>query len=293
MVAMSGVLGRSSRREHAWDGASPSASDVLVVDIGRIITLLWLATAIVLGLAILREFVISIIGTGTALKDLRHFSLDSEHSLPAWYESATMLASAGLLTILAALARHDDPRNRLPWMLLAIIFLLMSIDELVAFHEGSMRPLREAFHLTGIFYFLWVIIAAPLLVALAIYFVPFMLRLPRPTAVRFFIAGAIFVSGAFGMEFIGGYYVSFAGYDYLPYRIASTCEESLEIIGMTLFLSSLLRHLAEVAPVLQVTMKQWVSPLVPAKAGIKGPQTQQPIIPLPDSRFRGNERGLF
>jgi hypothetical protein len=64
-----------------------------------------------------------------------------------------------------------------------------------------------------------------LLVALAIYFVPFMLRLPRPTAVRFFIAGAIFVSGAFGMEFIGGYFVSIGGEDYLPYRIASAFEE--------------------------------------------------------------------
>jgi hypothetical protein len=256
MVAISGVLGRTLGQEHAWDGASPSASDVLVLEIGRIITLLWLATAIVLGLAILREFVIGIIGTGTALKDLRHFALDAEHSLPAWYESVTMLASAGLLAILAALARNDDPRNRLPWMLLAVIFLLMSIDELVAFHEVSMRPLREAFHLTGIFYFSWVIIAAPLLVALAIFFIPFLLRLPRPTAVRFFIAGAIFVSGAFGMEFIGGYYVSFGGEDYLPYRIASACEECLEITGMTLFLSSLLQHLGETTPVLQVAMKQ-------------------------------------
>jgi hypothetical protein len=228
----------------------------LPLDLGKIITLLWLATGLVLGLALLREILVTVIGTGTALKDLRHFALDAEHSLPAWYESFLMLACAGLLGVLAALARHDDPRNRLSWMLLAMIFVLMSIDEVVAFHEVSMRPLRETFHLTGIFYFSWVIIAAPLLVALAIYFVPFMLRLPRPTAVRFFTAGAIFVSGAFGMEFIGGYFVSIGGEDYLPYRIASAAEECLEITGMTLFLSSLLQHLGETTPVLQVAMKQ-------------------------------------
>jgi hypothetical protein len=254
MVAMTGVLGTAARREHATNGARAAGPGVLPVDIGRIVTLLWLATAIVLGLGILREIAMSFVGTSTALKGLRHFSLDSEHSLPAWYESVTMLASAGLLAILAALARHHDPRNRLPWLLLAVIFFCMSIDEVVAFHEASMRPLRETFHLSGIFYYSWVIIAAPLLVVLAIFFVPFMLRLPRPTAVRIFIAGAIFVGGAFGMEFVGGYYVSLGGDESLPYRIASTCEECLEIIGMTLFLSSLLQHLGETAPVLQVTM---------------------------------------
>jgi hypothetical protein len=255
MVAMSGVLG-SFKRAYPAEGMRPTASDILPLDLGKIITLLWLATGLVLGLALLREVLIPVIGTGTALKDLRHFALDAEHSLPAWYESFMMLAAAGVLAVLAALARHDTPRNRLAWMLLAVIFLCMSIDEVVAFHEVSMRPLHETFHLTGIFYFSWVIIAAPLLVALAIYFVPFMLRLPRPTAVRFFIAGAIFVSGAFGMEFIGGYFVSIGGEDYLPYRIASAFEECLEITGMTLFLSSLLQHLAETTPVLQVAMKQ-------------------------------------
>ena len=255
MVAMSGVLGTAVSRGHALDGARPTGSGVLPVDIGRIIALLWIATAIVLGLGILREVVVSLIGTDTALKDLRHFSLDSEHSLPAWYESVTMLAASGVLATLAALARHNDFRNRLPWMLLAAIFFLMSIDEVVAFHEVTMAPLRQAFNLSGFLHFAWVIIAAPLLLVLAIFFIPFMLRLPRATAARFFIAGAMFVGGAFGLEFVGGYYVSMGGDQYLPYRIASACEECLEIVGMTLFLSALLQHLRDTAPTLQVSMK--------------------------------------
>ena len=255
MVAASAAFGTASGSVRTLDGARPTGPGVVALDIGKIATLLWLATAIVLGLGILREVVVHIIGTGTALKDLRHFALDAEHSLPAWYESFLMAAASGLLAIMAALARHRDPRNRLQWMLLAVIFILMSIDEVVSFHEVSIVPLRNAFNLSGFLYFSWVIIAAPVLLALAIFFIPFMLRLPTRTAVRFVAAGTLFVAGAFGMEFVGGYYASIGGMDYLPYKIAAVCEESLEITGMTLFVTSLLQHLADTEPLLQVAIK--------------------------------------
>ena len=254
MVAASAVMGTASASGQALAGARPMEPGAVSLDIGRIATLLWLATAIVLGLGIVREIVVHIVGTGTALQDLRHFALDAEHSLPAWYESFTMVAASGLLAIMAALSRGHDPRNRLPWTILAVIFILLSIDEVVSFHEVSITPLRNAFNLTGFLYFSWVIIAAPVLLALAIFFIPFMLRLPRRTAVRFFVAGAMFVGGAFGLEFVGGYYVSTGGFESLPYKIAAICEECLEISGMTLFVTSLLRHLADTAPVLQIAM---------------------------------------
>lgn len=254
MVATSGVVGPTAGSGHGLAVARPAGPGIVPLDICKIATLLWLATAIVLGLGILREVIVHIIGTETALKDLRHFALDAEHSLPAWYESFTMAAASGLLAIMAALSRHHDPRNRLPWLVLAGAFILMSIDEVVSFHEVSIAPLRNALNLSGFLYFSWVIIAAPVLLALAVFFIPFMLRLPRRTAVRFFVAGAMFVGGAFGLEFVGGYYVSTGGFESLPYKIAAICEECLEISGMTLFVTSVLQHLADTTPMLQIAM---------------------------------------
>jgi len=247
-------------RASARDDVKTFGRGVVPFDVRRVSACLWIATAIVLGLGILREFTVHFLGTATVLRDLRHFALDSEHSLPAWYESLTMAMASALLAIIAVLARHRDARNRAAWTLLAVVFLLMSIDESVSFHEVTITPLRNAFHLSGFLYFSWVVLAAPVLIVLSIIFIPFLLRLPRHTAARFAIAGGLFVGGAFGLEFVGGYFVSTGGFESVPYKIAATCEESLEIIGMTLFVTSLLRHLAETAPVLHIAMRGSAQP---------------------------------
>lgn len=252
VVAMPVAESAASRGDVPPGGAHHDGAGVLPLDIRRISALLWLASAVVLGLGIAREFVLHAIGTGTALQDMRQFGLDSEHSLPAWYESLTMAAASALLAVHAVLARGNDPRNRLAWGLLAILFIAMSMDESVAFHEVLIVPLREAFGLTGMFYFSWVVVAVLVLLVLGAIFTPFMVRLPRATAMRFIIAGAMFVAGAFGLELVGGHYASIGGFDYLLYKVAAVCEESLEIAGMTLFVTSLLRHLRDTAPVLRV-----------------------------------------
>lgn len=225
---------------------------VVRLNIAKVTRRLWVALAIVIGLGFLREVILQIIGTETGLKELRRFAFDAEHSLPTWFEVLVMAAASALLAILAALSSGRDPENRFHWSLLAVVFLLFSIDEAVSFHEMTITPLRQALNLTGFLYFSWVIIAAPLLLAMGIYFIPFLLRLPRPTAIRFAFAGGLFVAGAFGLEFVGGYLASKGGFDYPAYEIAVTAEECLEIVGVTLFVSSLLRHLSECAPVLQI-----------------------------------------
>jgi uncharacterized membrane protein YhaH (DUF805 family) len=244
-----------NEKHTASDVCHVTKPGLVTLEIRKLSTYLWIATAIVLGLGVMREVVVHNIGTETFLKDLRHFALDLEYSLPAWYESLTMATASVLLATIAILARHHDPRNRWAWTLLAVIFILMSVDEVVSFHEVAIKPIRHAFNLSGVLYFSWVVLAAPMLVILTIIFIPFMLRLPRRTALRFTIAAILFVGGAFGLEFSGGHYVTIGGFDSLPYRIVSSCEESLEIIGMTLFVTSLFRHLAGVTPVLHVTIK--------------------------------------
>jgi hypothetical protein len=227
---------------------------VVSFEIRKITGLLWVAAAIVLALGIARELAVYFLGTETFVGDLRHFALDRERNLPTWYGTLTMAAASGLLAILAALSHSHDPRNRLAWSLLAIIFILLSLDEAASFHEALDAVLRDSFQLSGFLTFPWVIIAAPLVLALGVFLIPFLLRLPRRTAVRFFIAGAIFLSGALGLEFIGGYYASIGGWEYLPFKILSAAEECLEITGMTLFVTSLLQHLAKSAPEMQIAL---------------------------------------
>lgn len=237
------------------DGPRGMQPGAILFNVPRLAGLLWLGLAIVLGLGIVREIIMAYLGTETVLRDLRHFALDAERSIPSWYEGLGMASASGLLAIIAVISRKTDSANRVHWTILAAIFLLMSLDEVVSFHEVTVDPLRTAFDLSGILYFSWVALAAPLVVALGLYFVPFLWRLPRATAVRFVVAGAVFVGGALGTEFLAGHFASTTGLDALPYRITAAVQECLESIGITLFVIALLRHLAQSTPSFQVTMQ--------------------------------------
>ena len=229
-------------------------SRTLQVSIPNMIALLQIGVAVILGLCIARELLIGYVGAGTVLKDLRHFALDAERSIPAWLEGTTMAASSLLLLLIAAVSGKFDTRNQFQWAALAAIFLLMSIDESVSFHEILVAPLRNAFDLSGVFYFSWVLLATPIVIALGLYFTPFLLRLPRQTAIRIIIAGTVFVGGALGTEFACGYLATTAGMESVAYRTTAATQECLETIGMTLFFTALLRHLALIAPSLRLAI---------------------------------------
>lgn len=99
------------------------------------------------------------------------------------------------------------------------------------------------------------VIAAPLLLLVGILFAPFLRRLPRAIFLRFLTAGLLFVGGAFGLELVGGHYVSSLGFGSSQYRIASSAEECLEIAGLTLFASTLLSLIARRAPKLTIALR--------------------------------------
>jgi len=115
-----------------------------------------------------------------------------------------------------------------------------------------LRPLRNAFHFSGVFYFSWVVLAAPLVLAVGVYFIPFLLRLPIETAIRFIAAGTVFVGGALGTEFLCGYLATTVGFESMIYRTVAAGQECLEAIGMTMFVIALLRHLADMAPLFRI-----------------------------------------
>lgn len=50
------------------------------------------------------------------------------------------------------------------------------------------------------------------------------------------------------MELVGGYLASSVGWDTMSYIIAATIEESLEIIGLTMFVGFLIGYIVEKCP---------------------------------------------
>ena len=80
--------------------------------------------------------------------------------------------------------------------------------------------------------------------ALALYFLPFLLRLPRRTAVAFAVAAAIYLGGALGTELVEGWWREGHGHRNLTYHLLVSTEEGLEMLGVICFINALLAYLA-------------------------------------------------
>lgn len=168
------------------------------------------------------------------------FSLSYEQNIPTWYSSALLFACALLLAAAALCAERTRAGYDRHWWLLAAAFLYISLDETACIHEGA----SQFFDLGGVLFFGWVIPAGIIVLALGVAYLRFLSHLPRRTRVQFIVAGAIYVSGALLLELPLGAWTERHGSDNFVYAALDWVEESMELLGTTLFLLSLLEHLA-------------------------------------------------
>lgn len=173
----------------------------------------------------------------------RRFTVDSEGSVPAWYSSILLLTAAVLLAVVATVAFNQRDRWWKHWTALATLFCLLSLDEAASFHESLILPLQTHFGANGIFFFAWVIPGIFFVGAVGLAFLRFVLNLDRQTRNRFILAGSLFVGGALGMEFVGGAFMDRLGEEHIFYITAAATEETLEMLGVTLFIIAILKHL--------------------------------------------------
>jgi hypothetical protein len=167
----------------------------------------------------------------------------SEDSIPSWFSSSQLLLSSVLLAVITLTGKHAEVRERRYWQFLAVIFLFLSMEEAVGFHERISRVLREALHTGGFLHYPWILIGALLTLVFAAEYWRFWTRLPLDVRRLVFAAGAIYVMGAIGVEAPEGFWVDMFGQDNLPYALMTTVEELLEMLGIAIFISALLRYI--------------------------------------------------
>ena len=196
----------------------------------------------VIALGLFREWFIYHLGVETIFQDLRHIALDAEQCLAAWYSSLMMVACAAILAYITRMTYRQRQRDVGYWFVLTIVFVGLSLDESTSVHELALEPLQGALQTSGPFLFAWVIPALVIVPTFGIFYLGFLRRLPSPYGAWFFLSGAIFVSGALGMEMIGGITFEAYGARGLKYILSFALEESLEILAMTSFLIGLLSY---------------------------------------------------
>jgi hypothetical protein len=171
--------------------------------------------------------------------------LNGEATIPAWFSSLLLAASAASLAVVGLLKRAGGDWRARYWLGLAALFVYMSADEAAGLHElwgqgiGDEGEIRE-----GFFRYAWVIPGMVVVTAVAAVYARFVWELPAPTRRLFVIAGLLFVGSGLGFEMIAGYYLANGGATgTFGYSMIVTVEETGEMIALVIFLYAILEYL--------------------------------------------------
>lgn len=179
------------------------------------------------------------------------FNFEEEQNFPAMYASLALLFCSGLLTLIAYAKRKSGDSYSLQWAGLAVIFLFLSIDEMLEIHELISKLLRPSLDTSNFIYFVsWMIPYGIAGIVFLWIYVKFLFHLPGKTRTLFIVAGVIFIIGAVGLEVVAAIHNYL--YDWtrkkslvdMTYAAIVTVKELLEMVGVVVFIYALTSYIA-------------------------------------------------
>lgn len=171
------------------------------------------------------------------------FDMEGESNVPTYFSSVLLAVCAGLLGLIWSAKNFVKQDKPLPWLLLSVGFVGLSLDEIARFHELSGELAQAAAGSSDPLVMVGMLPRIAVVVIAALYFFPFLLRLPRRTKILFSISAFIYVGAVVGVEIVDSYYFFSVGVQNLTYGIFSWFEESSEIAGLLIFIFALLDYI--------------------------------------------------
>lgn len=178
----------------------------------------------------------------------RLFYFDTRGSLSHYFISILLLTSSLLLYLIAMSHKSEGGRHWIHWSILSFVFLSMSLDKLLRVREIPIHMFWKAFAKTGLSYPIWIFFKVTLFMLFVTVFLRFFLRLPSRVRLLVFVAAFLFVAGGIGVDNLSSYLHFNKNISDLSYSVMSTVEESMEMLGIIVFIHALLGYLAEYAP---------------------------------------------
>ena len=175
----------------------------------------------------------------------KQFDLNAENNLTTWFATFLWMVAAYRAYRLAEVdhTRQGAFSNKLYWASLALVALACSIDEIAQIHEMT-SSIPGRFGVDFIVYD-WVPFGIAAFAVVGLFFLRFLLRLPRYIGATIVLAGAIFVGGAIGWESVG----SLIGHGPLwrfntdnGWTFVIAAEEFMEMTGVILLIVALQTH---------------------------------------------------
>lgn len=173
-------------------------------------------------------------------KYVKMFDLDEEESFGTWFAAIILLFSGRLLLMITHDSRRAGDGFWGWWLILAIGFHYLSIDEVAGMHE-YVNTYRDDFGWVDVN---WTHYAAVVVLMIFAFYIPFLVLLTKAghkkTMILMMISGAIYIGGAVVVEKFGPH----DDFDAMAYNMGwVTWEEGFEMAGIILFIYTLLDYL--------------------------------------------------
>jgi hypothetical protein len=174
----------------------------------------------------------------------RQFHLAEEGNMPTYYSSFLLGAASFLLYIIF----KTDEKKSTRWLLLSLIFLFLSVDELAQLHENFANPLGAKLEsyfgrMPSYLAWGWIIPYAIITLVAGLYFLRFVITLPKKTRNLFISSGCLYVFAALILEMLEAHFEIRYGSENLYNKLLYPTEEILEMIGVIIFIYALLDYL--------------------------------------------------
>lgn len=178
------------------------------------------------------------------------FDVGHEGNVPTLFSVLLLLACALLLALVAGAERPQGRRRMATWALWSVGFVYLAADEAFMLHERLVGPVTawlgqdraQLFPFAEVY--IWVLPALAAVLAVGVFSWRTLATLPRATRRALLLAAGVYVTGAAGVETLGGLSLVLTGRWGLLQQLFSTLEEGLEMAGAILAIRALLTHLA-------------------------------------------------
>lgn len=177
------------------------------------------------------------------------FDMNKEANPPTFFAAVLLLTLAVLSLALAfrgdrRVASVSDRARRL-WLLIALGASYLAYDELFMVHERMNVVTTEWAARVGVWvpHWAWVVPAAGALLVGVVFAKPLLHTLQQDTRRRLLLAAVVFLSGALGVETLGGQWYEVHGRGAV-YSSITLIEESLEMSGCLMAIRAMLAELA-------------------------------------------------
>lgn len=167
---------------------------------------------------------------------------DDESSIPTWFQQLLFLVITFGSGLIAYMQTEKAKRNF--WILISILAILGSLDEVASIHENILQNLHTLFFDDSTPTLLanaWVIIVPFLLIAALIFVIKAYLVMPRRTLRLFIIGGVTFFIGSVLVDIMTSSGDSTQAF--LNQGIMVSIEEILELLGLTVVVYAITEYI--------------------------------------------------